>query len=208
MKPISLVPKMKNSNALKSWPLVHVEMNALVWYANQNDSIDVVGAAVNDLSVVRKNLNWVNKDPFEGKFDPAKKLTSARIIAVYLTFAAWERSERILLRAVKDVFRARNKLRKNWHALEFRNRGPKTELEKIDLVITTFVKDTGLWRYKLHPWVFEESLTDKLKDFYSTAPEAQYNTRAYNRSEPTPLGGPICPAWMMPEIYDSTNNHR
>ena len=51
-------------------------------------------------------------------------------------------------------------------------------------------------------------------EFYAFTKEIMSRVRSrlssvtYNRSEPTPRGGPVCPAWMMQEIYDFANQHR
>lgn len=46
---------MNNDKALESWPLTSVEMQVLAWYADHNNSIDIVKAAI---SIASYSVCW------------------------------------------------------------------------------------------------------------------------------------------------------
>lgn len=190
---------------LHMWPLSWQELEDLKTAAQYTDSIDLVRAYVNDRSKHRRYIEGGAID--RRKFDPADALTSATVIAMYLTFAAMEEaygdSYGTLRCSVRDAIRARNRLYKKWRLVAFRNRGPKTEIENIDSVLSVFVfniNDFGLvidardfgvigkekeWvsTVRLRPDIFEGSLSKKLGNFYSASVHAAFNLLKTERVE-------------------------
>jgi hypothetical protein len=203
-------------------PWTSAELENLSQYAAYTDSI----ATIRSLLIARRDPDapMPNAPIVWQTNDRAKWISNARVAAVYLTFAAWEQSEARLFKSLRVVLRARDKLHKKWRSAEFRNRGPKTEIEKIDRVIAVFVKSRKGSELLLQPDVFDNGLQERLREFYLPMPDIEVSeevktpdlksfrpidqTRTYNRSEPTPRGGPVCPAWMTQEIYDFANQHR
>lgn len=196
---------MESCIRLHTWPLSRQGLEDLKTAAQCTDSIDLVSAYIND----RSKQRWytVGSVIDRQKFDPADVLTSATVVAMYLTFTAMEEaygdSYNSLRCAVRDAIRARNRLYKKWRSTAFRNRGPKTEIENIDSVLSVFVfsiKDFVIvinardfsvvgkekeWvsTIRLRPDIFEGSLSKKLSKFYTASVHAAFNLSKTERIE-------------------------
>lgn len=176
-------------------PLCHpwtaAELESLSRYAAHTDSIATIRSLLierrsPDASMPKAPVVWQTNDR-------AKWISNARVAAVYLTFAAWEQSEPRLFKSLRVVLRARDKLHKKWCSAEFRNRGPKTEIEKIDRVIAVFVKSRKGSELLLQPDVFDNGLQERLREFYLPMPDIKvseevktldlrsYRSEAYRR---------------------------
>ena len=154
-------------------PWTASEVRNLAYYAEHNDSI----ATIRALLIERRMpaplpVGWETSDP-------AKWINTARVAAIYLTFAAWEESAPRLRKSVQTVIRARNRLYKKWASPEFRNRGSKAEIERIDRVISVFVDKTrkSVGGFSLQRWVFDDTLQGKLSDFYLAMPDIKRSER-------------------------------